>query len=295
MRFDRSVRVLSLTLFLGLCLPASAATPGWEAFDRYVAAAAEEWRVPGLAIAVVKDGELVFEGGYGTTRLGDGTPVDPDTLFSIGSTTKAMTAAAIGMLVDEGKLAWDDPVTKYLPGFRLADPTATAQLRVRDLLTHNAGVPNTDLLWYEQDHDLDEILRRMQYVELQTPMYSRFEYQNVMYAAAGKLTEVVSGKSWVEFIESRIFAPLQMTRSVASLARSELRDNVASPHYMIDDEVAVIENATVDSVSAAGSVWSSVREMSRWSRFLLEGCVTAAGYIIVTKIGIIKTNLRGAS
>ncbi len=206
------VRLVSLALcMLSLSAAAAmAAEPDWKAFDRYAGSAAKEWRVPGLAIAVVKDDAVVFEGAYGTTRLGDGSPVDPDTLFSIGSTTKAFTAAAVGMLVDEGKLAWDDPVVQHMPAFRLADPVATARLRVRDLLTHNAGVPNTDFLWYEQERDLDEILRRMQYVELETPMYARFNYQNVMYAAAGKLIEVVSGMPWAEFVEKRILAPLEM-------------------------------------------------------------------------------------
>ncbi len=230
--------------------------------------------MPGLAIAVVKDDQTVFARGYGTTSIEAGSPVDQHTLFSIGSTTKAMTALGIGMLVDEGKLAWDDPVSEHLPQFRLADPVATATLRVRDLLTHNAGVPNTDVLWYEQANDLDTILERMQHVELYAPMYSGFTYQNVMYAAAGKLTEVISGLPWHEFIAQRIFEPLGMKRSVARLADTQQRDNVAEPHYRIDGSIAVIDNATVDSVAAAGSVWSSVDEMAKWARFLLRGCKT---------------------
>ena len=248
--------------------------PDWTAFDRYVATAAEEWSVPGLAIAVVKDDKIVFERGYGTTSLAGGVTVDEHTLFSIGSTTKAMTAAAIGMLVDEGNLAWDDPVSEHMPHFRLADSEATARLRVRDLLTHNAGVPNTDVLWYEQTNDLDEILERMRYVELEAPMYSNFTYQNVMYAAAGKLIEIESGMSWAQFIEKRIFEPLGMTRSVTSLARTGLRDNVATPHDDIDDQLVTIDNASVDSVAAAGAIWSSVHEMALWARFLLRDCVT---------------------
>lgn len=251
--------------------------PDWAGFDRYVAAAAKEWSVPGLAIAVVKDDKTVFERGYGTTSLSGGVAVDEHTLFSIGSTTKAMTAAAIGMLVDEGELAWDDPVSEHMPHFRLADPEATARLRVRDLLTHNAGVPNTDVLWYEQPNDLDEILERMRYVELEAAMYSNFTYQNVMYAAAGKLIELVSGMSWGQFIERRIFEPLGMTRSVTSLARTKLRDNVATPHDYVDDQLVTIDNASVDSVAAAGAVWSSVHEMALWARFLLRDCVTEKG------------------
>lgn len=266
-------------LFAAILAGASlgAQEPDWADFDDYVAAAAKEWNVPGLAIAVVKDDRIVFERGYGTTSLSGGGSVDEHTMFSIGSTTKAMTSAAIGMLVDEGKLAWDDTVSEHMPHFRLADADATARLRVRDLLTHNAGVPNTDVLWYEQANDLDEILRRMQYVELDAAMYSSFTYQNVMYAAAGKLIELASGMTWGQFIERRIFEPLGMKRSVASLARTRLRDNVATPHDYVDEQLVTIENASVDSVPAAGAVWSSVHEMALWARFLLRGCTTETG------------------
>ena len=232
--------------------------PDWAAFDRYVAAAVLEWDVPGLAIAVVKNDQIVFERGYGTTSLSGGGPVDEHTLFSIGSTTKAMTAAAVGMLVDEGALGWDDPLSEHMPRFRLADAEATARLRVRDLLTHNAGVPNTDGLWYEQPNDLDEVLRRMQYVELE------------------------SGMTWGQFIERRIFVPLGMNRSVTSLARTRLRDNVATPHDVVDDQLVPIDNASVDTVAAAGAVWSSVHEMALWARFLLRGCVTEEGERLLT-------------
>lgn len=278
------LNVLLLLLLSGfVCAPLSSvsAEPDWEAFDLYVSAAATEWDVPGLAIAVVKDDETVFARGYGTTSLNKGTAVDEHTLFSIGSTTKAMTAAAIGMLVDEGKLAWDDPVAKHMPQFRLADSAATAKMRVRDLLTHNVGVPNTDVLWYEQPNDLSEILRRMQYVELETPMYSSFTYQNVMYAAAGRLIEMKAGMPWSQFIERRIFKPIGMKRSVALLARTKLRDNVAQPHDYVNskqsNKLDVIQNASVDQVAAAGSVWSSVHEMALWARFLLRGCETEKG------------------
>ena len=277
-----STLLASILLMVGFLSPAMApAEVDLEAFDRYVEAAVEEWGVPGLAIAVVKDDEIVFEKGYGVTALNEGTPVDEHTLFSIGSTTKAIAAAGIGVLVDEGKLDWDDPVAKHLPRFQLSDPVVTQRLRVRDLLTHNAGVPNTDVLWYEQANSLDEILRRMRYVELESPMYSNFTYQNVMYAAAGKLTEVKSGQPWSEFIEERLFEPIGMKRSVASLERTRLRDNVASPHDSVDGELVQIENASVDSVAAAGSIWSSVHEMSEWAKFLMRGCETRKGKVLL--------------
>ena len=241
------------------------------ALDATIEAAVRDWEAPGLAVAVIKDGELVLAKGYGVRRKGRPEPVDEHTLFAIGSTTKAMTAAAIGMLVDEGKLGWDDPVTRYLPEFRVADPFVTRAITLRDLLTHRAGLGNADFLWYGQEVELDEILFRMRYAPQETSLRSAFTYQNIMYAAAGAVVTSVSGTPWDEFVRRRIFVPLGMSRTIATMATLGEQENVASPHYRVDGEVRVIENASVDPVAAAGSVWSSVSDMSRWMRYLLTG------------------------
>ncbi len=238
-------------------------------FDAYVAQAVRDWQAPGLAVAVVAGGEVVFEKGYGVLELGGDDPVDEHTLFSIGSTTKAMTAALVALLVEDGKIAWDDRVIDHLPWFRVDDAYVTRELRVRDLLTHNGGMPNTDFLWYEQDNTTREIVERMRFVPPATSMRSEFTYQNVMYATAGLLIEAVSGQSWDEVLRTRLFEPLGMTRSVPLLADTAQRSNVATPHDFVDGTLVPIENASVDSVAAAGSVWSSVHEMAQWSRMLL--------------------------
>lgn len=248
-----------------------------EGFDAYVREAAEAWNAVGLAVAVVEDGEVVFEAGYGVREQGRDAPVDAHTLFAIGSTTKAMTAAAVGMLVDEGRVGWDDAVADHLPWFELHDPWVTRELTVRDLLTHRAGLPNADFLWYEQDADARDILERLRLVEPGYSMRDGFIYQNLMYAAAGALVSEVSGKPWEQFIRDRIFGPLGMDRSVTTLAEAEARENVARPHEEVDGEVRVIGNASVDPVAAAGSIWSSVHDMGRWVAFLLRGCETEAG------------------
>lgn len=149
-------------------------------FDAYVQQGVEDWEAPGLAVAIVKDREVVFSKGYGVRELGKPDPVDEHTLFAIGSTTKAMTAAAIGMLVDEGKLDWDDPVADHLPGFQLSDAFVTREVTIRDLLTHRAGLPNADYLWYGRDNEPEDIIHRMRYVPLETSMRSAFTYQNIM-------------------------------------------------------------------------------------------------------------------
>lgn len=238
--------------------------------DAYAARAVREWHAPGLAMAVVKDGRIVFARGYGVRELGTAAPVDTQTLFAIGSTTKAMTATALAMLVDDGRVSWDDPVTKFLPGFQLSDPYVTRELTIRDLLTHRAGLPNADFLWYGVENSSDEIFRRMRLVRPAYSMRAGFIYQNVMYAVAGRVVEAASGMPWAEFLRTRIFVPLGMTRTVASLAAASRTANVASPHFSIDDTVRVITNAPVDAVAPAGAVWSSIADMARWMRFMLD-------------------------
>ena len=248
-----------------------------EAFHVYVEQAVSDWNATGLAVAVVRGQELLFARGYGVLELGAPAPVDEDTLFAIGSTTKAMTAAALGILVDEEKLDWDDPVRRHIPEFEVADPWVSEAMTIRDLLTHRGGLPNTDLFWYGQDTDMDEMLSRLRHVEPAYSMRSGFVYQNVMYATAGEVVKRVSGMPWHDFVDSRIFDRLGMERTVPLVALTRGRDNVAAPHHVVDGETVVIENAPVDSVAAAGSVWSSAREMSRWLRMLLAGGVAADG------------------
>lgn len=276
-------KTIPAALALGLPLALLAAPAGGQGpvpldgFDGYVSEAMDAWGAVGLSVAVVADGRVVLEEGYGVRDLGRGEAVDASTLFAIGSTTKAMTAAALGMLVDEGKVGWDDRVTDHLPWFRLHDAWATREVTVRDLLTHRAGLPNADYLWYEQDADARDILERLRRVEPGYSIRSGFIYQNLMYAAAGEVIAAASGESWASFIRGRIFEPLGMDRSVTTLVEVGDRRNVASPHEMVDGEVRAIENASVDPVAAAGSIWSSAHDMARWVGFLLRGCVTEGG------------------
>ena len=261
-------------VFLSLALAPVAATAQTDArvreLDAYVARAVRDWQAPGLAIAVVKDGRLVFAKGYGVLELGKTAAVDTQTLFAIGSTTKAMTTMALAMLVDEGKVRWDDPVTTYLPSFQLADPYLTHEVTVRDLITHRAGLPNADFLWAWNDNSSDEIVRKLRYVEPAYSLRSSFIYQNIMFAVAGQVVAAASGMSWADFLRARIFRPLGMTRTVASLAEASRANNVAAPHDYVNDTIRVIENRAVDPVASAGAIWSSIADMSKWMRFVLD-------------------------
>ena len=240
-------------------------------FEHVVTSGMKAWRVPGLAVAVVKDGRVAVVHGFGVRELGKPDPVDTRTLFAIGSTTKAMTAALVGMLVDENKLEWDDPVVKHLPWFQVKDPSVTRELTVRDLLTHRGGLGSADFLWYGQSNSAHEILRRVRLVDPAYSLRSRFVYQNVMYAAAGAVIEAASGRSWAQLIESRIFERLGMRDTLATAATLAERPNVAAPHYVIAGRVRRIENASVDPVAPAGAVWSSIADMAKWTQFLLDG------------------------
>jgi CubicO group peptidase (beta-lactamase class C family) len=240
-------------------------------FDAYVAKAVQDWKTPGLAVAVVKDGQVVFSKGYGVREAGKPAAVDAHTLFAIGSTTKAMTAGLIGMLVDEKKLSWDDPVVKHLPWFQLKDPWLTREITVRDLLTHRAGLGNADYLWYGQTATQREILERVRLLEPSYSLRSSFIYQNVMYAAAGAVIEAASGRTWEQMLRTRIFEPLGMTGSLATAATLAKQPNVAMPHDVVAGQLRAIENASVDGVAPAGSVWSSVHDMSKWMQMLLDG------------------------
>ena len=209
-------------------------------FDDYVNKAMKEWEVPGVAIAIVKGDQVVLAKGYGVRKIGEPAVVDERTLFAIGSSSKAFTAAAVAMLVDDGKVKWDDPVTKHLPGFEMYDPYVTRELTVRDLLTHRSGLQRGDFLWYGTELDREEILRRTRFLKPTWSLRSTFGYQNLMFLAAGQLVSRTSGKSWDEFIRQRIFAPLGMSSSSTSINAFKNVDNVATPHAKVNEKVQTI-------------------------------------------------------
>ncbi len=273
-------------LFLFICLFAALAhfafaQSDFEAFDKYVESARSLWQVPGLSIVVVRDGKVLFAKGYGVRELGKNQPVDTSTLFGCMSTTKAMTAAALAMLVDEGKVRWDDKVIKYLPDFRVGDPYVTNELRVRDLLTHNAGLGNADFLWaWTPELSSAEVVRRMQYAQPAYSMRSSFIYQNIMYLVAGQVIEKASGMPWERFISDRLFGPLGMTNTFPTLASSRGYSNRSSSHFEIDHRITVIPEDAADPIAPAGAVWSNADDIAKWVAFML-GDGTVNGKVLI--------------
>ena len=265
----RVIGVLILFLFLQLAVAQQVAPE--PDFDQYVEKAMKEWEVPGLAIAVVKDDRIVFAKGYGVREFGGTAAVNEKTLFAIGSSSKAFTAATVAMLVDEGKIKWDDPVTKYLPGFQLFDPYSTREMTVRDLLTHRSGLERGDLLWYASPYDRNEVLRRVRFLKPSWSVRSRFGYQNIMFLAAGQINPAVTGKEWDDIVRERIFVPLGMTSSTTSIRTFTGVDNVASPHSKIDDKLQKVAWRNIDNIGPAGSINSNVIDMAQWLRMNLGG------------------------
>jgi CubicO group peptidase (beta-lactamase class C family) len=265
------VHTLFLALTLALCVApcAFAQEAPLQGFDEYVNKALKDWEVPGVGIAIVKGDKVVLAKGYGVRKLGDPTPVDERTIFAIGSSSKAFTAAALAMLVDEGKIKWDDPVTKHLPGFELYDSYASKEMTVRDLLCHRSGLDRGDLMWYGSDFSRDEIIRRARHLKPSWSFRSQFGYQNIMYLAAGQIIPAVTGKSWDDFIKDRFFKPLGMAASSTSVNDLKSSGNLATPHGKIDEKVVAIPWRNIDNIAPAGSINSNVAEMTAWVRLQL--------------------------
>ncbi len=241
-----------------------------QGFDDYVNKAIKDWEVPGVAIAVVKDDKVVFAKGYGVRELGKSDPVTANTVFAIGSSSKAFTSAALSMLQDEGKLKWDDPASKYLVNFQLFDPYASREATVSDLLSHRVGLERGDRLWYATAYDRNEVLRRIRYLKPSSSFRSKFGYQNIMFLAAGQIIPSITGESWDDFVRERIFVPLGMNSTNTTVTTLKNVKDLAAPHVRIDGKVKPVPYRLIDNIGPAGSINSNVTDMSQWLRLQLN-------------------------
>lgn len=256
---------------LGLCLSLSAQTDDLilQKIDRDLQKMLSDWESPGLAVAIVKDDSVIFSKGYGLRELGKPELVDEHTLFAVGSQTKSFTAAALAILVDEGKLKWDDPVVKYLPEFQLADPEMTRLLSIRDCLTHRSGFDSLSAQFLFTDLTREEILRRYRFAKPVGVFRSSFDYNNILFLLAGQIIPAVTGMSWDDFVTERIFKPLQMKASTTSITRSAQDANRASAHEVIDGNIRKIPLLNADNYAPAGSINSNLADMAQWLRLQL--------------------------
>jgi len=242
-----------------------------DTFPRFVRTQMRQWKVPGVGVAIVRDDEVVLCRGFGYRNLARKSPATADTLFAIGSCTKAFTTMVMGMLVDEGKLDWDRPVREYLPRFALSDAFSTERLTPRDLVTHRSGLPRHDAVWYGCSASREELVKRLRHLEPTADLRTTYQYQNLMFMTAGFLIGQLTGSTWEEQVRERIFTPLGMTRSNLSVVDSQKADDASLPYTESRNRATRIPFRNIDNVGPAGSVNSSVTDMAEWVRFHLNG------------------------
>lgn len=241
-----------------------------QGFADYVEEKRAAWKVPGVAVAVIKDDKVIFCQGFGQRNVEANLPVTPNTIFAIGSSSKAFTAASVAIAIDDGKLEWDKPVREYLPHFRMKDDFASERMTARDLLCHRSGLPRHDLSWYNASATREELVERVRYLEPTRDFRTYFQYQNLMYLTAGYLAGYVEGSSWEDVVRERIFKPLGMTHSQFSVEESQQADDYALPYAEKDDVVKLIGFRNITTVGPAGSINSNLVDMIEWVRLQLN-------------------------
>jgi CubicO group peptidase (beta-lactamase class C family) len=261
--------VFGLLLSPGLLVAPASAAPQEpvKGLDAFTDSVMKEWKVPGLAIAVVKDGQVIVAKGYGYRDLEGKVPVTARTLFAIGSNSKSFTVTVMGMLNDVGKLDWDKPVREYLPDFRMYDPVATAEMTPRDLTCHRSGLPRHDALWLGSGLTRRQLYDRLRYLQPNKPFRSAWQYQNLMFLTTGYLEEQITGKKWEDLVREQVMQPLGMTRSNFSVNEMQKDNDFSFPYAEMQGKVQRIPFRNIDEIGPAGSINSSVEEMARYIQF----------------------------
>jgi CubicO group peptidase (beta-lactamase class C family) len=270
LRRTTGAALMAACLYTPTRLSAQNGKDPFQGLDQAVERARTLFEVPGLGLAIIKGDSVIYARGYGTRTIGQNAPVDGNTIFAIGSASKAFTAAAIGILVDEGKARWDDPVTKYLPEFEMYDPYASKEMRLRDLVTHRSGLLRGDLLWYGTSLSREEILRRIRFLKPTWSLRTQFGYQNLMFLTAGQVSARLEGKSWDEVIRDRFFGPLAMRNASTTVRALSGVTNLASPHVELNDTIRTVPYRNIDNIAPAGSINASAVEMGNWVRMWLN-------------------------
>jgi CubicO group peptidase (beta-lactamase class C family) len=271
-----TLRLVLLLAVLGLPVATAQQRPPrpLDGFDAYVARAMTDWRVPGMAIVVVKDDTIAFIKGYGVRELGKPDPVTVHTRFGSMSTTKAFTAMLVAMLADSGRLSFDDPVQKHLPGVQFADPYVTREITMRDLLTHRVGFGDPEYLWDNSGWDFAAMIPRLKLVPATSSFRSTFQYNNVTYGLAGAVAAQAGGSTWQSLIHSRIYRPLGMGESYPDAREMQAAGvtDLSSPHGIVRDTVRVLSVAptVTDVIASAGAAFTTATDMAKWLRFLLD-------------------------
>ena len=266
------MRSLAVLVSLLLTLTAAAQPIDTKAIDKLMTSAMRAWQIPGAAVAVVRNDRVVYVNGYGTKELGGTDPVTADTLFQIASTSKAFTATALAMLATEGKLSFDDPVRKHVDYFHLSDVCADTNVTLRDILSHRTGLKRHDELWDNTPATREDVVRSMGQVALSKPFRTAYQYQNIMFVTAGEAVASASGMPWDDFVRTRIFQPLGMTRTVLTDEEWAKADHAVGYRYdPKTDRIAPQRPIETATIGAGGGIKSSARDLANWLRFQLSG------------------------
>ncbi len=261
-------KIISLWLLLILAVVSYSQPVTSAQIDRIVEQAMTVFDVPGIAVAVVKDGKVIHSRGYGVRSVNTGQKVDENTLFAIASNTKAFTAASLGILVDEGKLKWEDKVIDYIPELRLYNSYVTENFIIKDLLTHRSGMglgAGDLMIWPgSPDFTKDDVIHNLRYLRQTSQFRTKYDYDNLLYIVAGEVVARVSGTSWEEFVESRIMKPLGMTMTAASINRLKERSNIIDAHVPVNGKLEVVPKHEGDLHNPVGGIMSSIADMSKW-------------------------------
>lgn len=255
--------------------------------DQLIRSTLEAFDVPGISVGIVKDGKVVYADGHGVRSMNNNLPMDENTLVGIASNSKGFTCFALGMLVDEGKINWDDKVRKYIPEFKMYDPWVTEEFTIRDLVTHRSGLPlgAGDLMFFPEggDFNVEDVIHNVRFLEPSHSFRSTFMYNNNMFIIAGEVIHRVSGLTWEEFIENRIMKPMGMKSSKASYNRVKDKSNIIDAHLPVDGVVQAIPHDWSETANAAGGNMSNITDMLVWAEFLMNGGVTKDGTRLISE------------
>ncbi len=277
----------SFIIGLFLCSNSYAQQIQLDSLDLQILQLIKDFDVPGLSIGIVRNDSIIFSKGYGNLEINKERKVDENTIFGIGSISKSFTALTVGILVDDGKINWDDKVKDYLPYFELYAPYVSDNFTIRDLLTHRSGLKDVSggTLWYHSDYSREEVVKRLKYLEPVSGFREKTAYQNVMYVVASEIVKTVSGMSWDDFIKTKVFDKLNMKHTTSVSTKRESNINLAQPHIWNDQyEKVAIKQEKGDNLAPAGFIYSSSNEMANYIRLLLNNGVFGNDTIVRSQV-----------
>lgn len=268
-------RLPVLLLLLGLARPTAAQQPGWDrGFDALMDSIRVQWRVPGMAVAVVSKGKVIHIAGYGLRDVANKRPVTPDTKFPVASISKSFTVTTLAALAKAGKIEWDRQVRDYLPDFRMYDPVVTERMTIRDLVTHRSGLARHDLMWGIGVYSREQLYQRLRYLQPNHDFRTTWQYQNLMFTTAGYLAGRMNGTSWEELVRASVLTPLGMTNSGTSIEAFKRSANIALPYALDDaDTLMTVPWRSTDAIAPTGGVHASAADLTRFLILQMQGGV----------------------